>query len=277
MRFICSLLGAAICFAQSSVQLQGNRPLANGPTMANAATGQPFATTTVSGRPFFADAVFETDQTLPDGSHIVNQQSLSAARDSQGRTYREEVLAAQGVNGPAPKTISIGDPVAKVNYVLGPDRIAHKLPMSLSGSEPGALRVSTSSMPQASVTLQRFRTAAGGGRGPVLADGQAAPQAQQIPAEDTKLEQLGTQVIAGFEADGTRITLTIPVGQVRNQNPILITSERWYSQDLQVTMLAKYSDPRVGTSSYQLTNIQQIEPPASLFQIPSGYSIEEDQ
>jgi hypothetical protein len=55
---------------------------------------------------------------------------------------------------------------------------------------------------------------------------------------------------------------------------LAIITERWYSQDLQATVLARHSDPRFGSSSYQLTNVQQVEPPASLFQIPSGYTIE---
>ena len=278
MRLICFLLGASICFVQSSVQVQTNSLLANGPFVANAATGQPFAATPVTGRPFTADAVVETDQTLPDGSHIVNQQTLSAARDSQGWTYREEVVASPSANSPAPKTIFIGDLAAKVNYVLGPDHIAHKIPMPIYGLESAALTVSTSSTtPQGTLALQRFRTAARGGGGPVLAGSRAAQQAQQIAAGGTKLEQLGTQTIADVQAEGTRITLTIPAGQVGNQNPLAITHERWYSQDLQATVLAKYSDLRLGVASYQLTNVQQIEPPASLFQVPSGYTIEEGQ
>jgi hypothetical protein len=70
--------------------------------------------------------------------------------------------------------------------------------------------------------------------------------------------------------------LTIPAGQVGNQNPLAIVTEYWYSHDLEATVLAKRSDPRVGTSSYRFATVQQVEPPATLFQIPSGYTIEEN-
>jgi hypothetical protein len=275
MRIVSLLLGAGVCFAQSSIQVQTNGALAGGPFAANAGSGQPFDTKLVTGRPFTADAIIQTDQTLTDGSHVVNQQTVAAARDSQGRTYREEVPTSPVVNSPVPKTIFIGDPVAQVNYVLGPDHVARKIPMSLAGLQPGAISVSTSSAPpQGNLLLQRFSTASAGGNGPVHAGPQGVPAAQQITLGDSKTEQLCTQTIAGVQADGTRTTVTIPAGQVGNQNPMVIITERWYSQDLQATVLARHSDPRFGSSSYQLANVQQVEPPASLFQIPSGYTIE---
>jgi hypothetical protein len=280
MRIVSLLLGAGVCFAQS-IQVQTNGPLAGGPVAGNAGSGQPFAATVVTGRPFTTDAIIQTDQTLPDASHVVNQQTVAAARDSQGRTYREEVNVPVA-DSPAPKMIFIGDPVAQVNYVLGPDRVANKIQMSQGGLQPGAISVSTSSAPpQGSLQLRSFRTSgAGGGYGPVLlaspvyAVSQGVPAGRQVTLGDSETEQLGTQTIAGVQADGTRTTVTIPAGKVGNQNPLAIITERWYSQDLQATVLARHSDPRFGSSSYQLTNVQQVEPPASLFQIPSGYTIE---
>ena len=147
--------------------------------------------------------------------------------------------------------------------------------MPMPGSQVGAISVSTSAPPQANLLLQRFQTAVGGGNGPVHAGTQGVQPAQQISLGDPKIDQLGSQMIAGVQAEGTRTTLTIPAGQIGNQNPLLIVTERWYSKNLEATVLAKHSDPRFGTSSYQLSNIQRTEPPASLFQIPSGYTIEE--
>jgi hypothetical protein len=271
MRIMSLLLGAGVCFAQPSIQFQTNGPLAGGPVAANAGS-QPFAANLVTGRPFTADAIIQTDQTLTDGSHVINQLTVAAARDSQGRTYREEVPTSPAVNGPVPKTIFIGDPVAQVSYVLGPDHVARKIPMTLAGLQPGAISVSTSSAPPQGNLL--LRTSRAGGNGPVLVRPQGVPAAQQITLGDSKTEQLSTQTIAGVQADGNRTTVTIPAGQVGNQNPLVIITERWYSQDLQATVLARHSDPRFGSSSYQLTNVQQVEPPASLFQIPSGHTIE---
>src|SRR5215469_16257938 len=125
MKVALLALGAGICFGQPSIQIQTSSPLARGPLTANVATAQPFPAKLVRGRPFTADAIIQTDQTLADGSHIVNQQSVAAARDSEGRTYREETFASPATDGSAPKTAFISDPVAKVSYVLGPDHIAH--------------------------------------------------------------------------------------------------------------------------------------------------------
>jgi hypothetical protein len=274
MKVALLALGAGICFAQSTIQIQ-NGPSTGGPFAANAGTGQPFSGKIVTGRPFTAEAIVETDQTLADGSHVTGRQSLTAARDSQGRTYREELLAEPASGSSAPKAVYISDPVAKVNYFLGPDHVAHKTPMLSLAAQAGAATLSTNSA-SARLSLQTFATSYGGGRGPVQVGAQSAqPTHQLVPgAIDTK--QLGSQVITGLIADGTSTTLTIPAGQVGNQNPLVIASERWYSQDLEATVLAKHSDPRFGASSYQLSSVQQIEPPATLFQIPSGYTIEED-
>jgi hypothetical protein len=274
MKVALLALGAGICFAQSTIQIQ-NGPSTSGPFAANAGTGQPFSGKIVTGRPFTAEAVVETDQTLADGSHVTGRQSLTAARDSQGRTYREEIPGTPASGSSAPKVICISDPLAKLNYVLGPDHVAHKTPMLSLTAQAGAATVSTDGA-SARLSLQTFTTGYGEGKGPVQMGAQSAQPAQQLAPGAIDTKQLRSQVITGFTADGTRTTLTIPAGQVGNQNPLVIVSERWYSQDLEAIVLAKHSDPRVGASSYQLISVQQIEPPATLFQIPSGYTIEED-
>jgi len=40
-------------------------------------------------------------------------------------------------------------------------------------------------------------------------------------------EDLGTQVVEGVVATGTRNTTTIPAGTIGNEQPILIVSEQW--------------------------------------------------
>jgi hypothetical protein len=86
---------------------------------------------------------------------------------------------------------------------------------------------------------------------------------------------LGTQTIAGVNAQGKTVTHTVPAGAIGNAQPIVSTSETWYSPDLQVIVLAKRKDPRMGDSTYSLTNIQRAEPAASLFQVPSDYTIQD--
>src|SRR5439155_25268202 len=98
-------------------------------------------------------------------------------------------------------------------------------------------------------------------------------QQQAIANGNLKKEELGTQTIAGVSAQGTRITHTIPAGQIGNERPITMVSEHWYSNDLQVMVMSKRSDPRFGDSTYTLTSIQRSEPSASLFQVPSDYTV----
>jgi hypothetical protein len=74
-------------------------------------------------------------------------------------------------------------------------------------------------------------------------------------------------------AQGTRITRTIPAGQVGNQAPIVNVVERWYSPDLQTEVMRKQINPQFGETTFQLTNIVRSEPDASLFQVPPNYAI----
>jgi hypothetical protein len=94
---------------------------------------------------------------------------------------------------------------------------------------------------------------------------------------DVKTENLGMQVIEGVSAEGTRTTMTIPAGQIGNEQPLVTTTERWYSSDLQTVVMTKRSDPRTGTTTYKLTNINRSEPAATLFQVPSDYTVAEPE
>lgn len=85
----------------------------------------------VKGAPYSAQAITETIQTLGDGNRIINKSTATIYRDSEGRTRREQTLGAVGpfpIDGDAPQTISISDPVAGVNYALDPrTKTAHKM------------------------------------------------------------------------------------------------------------------------------------------------------
>ncbi|MGI8655356.1 MAG: energy transducer TonB [Pyrinomonadaceae bacterium] len=86
-------------------------------------------------------------------------------------------------------------------------------------------------------------------------------------------EQLGTQIIEGVEAEGARSTITIPAGQLGNELPIKVVTERWYSPELKVVVLTKHDDPRTGIDTYRLTNIVRGEPARSLFEVPADYTV----
>jgi hypothetical protein len=57
---------------------------------------------------------------------------------------------------------------------------------------------------------------------------------------------------------------------------LVSTSETWYSPELQVVVSSKHNNPMSGQSNYALTNIQRVAPNASLFQVPSDYTVKDE-
>ena len=96
-----------------------------------------------------------------------------------------------------------------------------------------------------------------------------------VPTFNSNTESLGKQMIEGIEAEGKRTVTTIPVGAIGNERAIEIVSESWYSPELQTVIMNKRTDPTAGETTYRLTNIRRGEPDASLFQVPSDYTVKE--
>lgn len=202
----------------------------------------------VTGAPFSAVATSETTQTLADGNHISRKTQSNVYRDSQGRLRKEGTFAGFGpmaASGQGKSFVMIHDPVAGTAYVLEPDtKTARQMP-----------------------ALHGMRKFAEGGHGKI---GQHAHN-----DANTQVQDLGTQTIAGVAAQGKRVTHTIPAGQFGNEKPIVSTFETWYSPDLQIVVMSKRSDPRFGDTTYTVTNIQRTEPAASLFAVPSDYTVKQ--
>ncbi len=78
---------------------------------------------TVTGSPFSAQIVSTSTQTLSDGSHISRNVNATVARDSQGRTYRQQTMENLGpVSTGASKTVVfLRDPVAHTSHVISMD------------------------------------------------------------------------------------------------------------------------------------------------------------
>ncbi|MGE5648064.1 MAG: hypothetical protein ACM336_19990 [Acidobacteriota bacterium] len=203
----------------------------------------------VKGAPYSAQVITEHTQTLADGNTIRNKQTGNFYRDSEGRTRREQPLGPIGLL-PAPpmgtSPVFINDPVAGVSYVLNSsDKTAQKMPMPKF--EEGA--IATAPRP-AFVSVKRS-------------------------AHQVTNEPLGTKVIEGVSAEGTRTVVTIAAGEIGNEKPIQTVSERWYSPQLQTVVMSHSSDPRMGETIYRLTNISLTEPAAALFQVPADYTVTE--
>jgi hypothetical protein len=265
----------------------------------------------VKGAPYSADAVTETVQTLGDGNRIVQNSSAKIYRDSAGRTRREQSFKAIGpwaVSGEPPVMITINDPVAGLTYSLNSNmKTAHKMgtprlagmsgvardrailkerlekQKAANGAEAGVSVANEvvikerASVNSSSVAMRGVATGAAIG---ALRAGFPMSMGNGMMSwsgdAEVNQEQLGTQTIEGVAAEGTRVTFTIAAGKIGNERPIVTVNEQWYSQELQTIVLSKNSDPRMGETTYRLTNIDRSEPDPSLFQVPADYTVEEN-
>jgi hypothetical protein len=188
----------------------------------------------VKGAPFSATATAERLQVLNDGTRISNKTTATLYRDGEGRTRREMTLSVIG-----PFTV-VGEPpqLAFINdFVAG-------LHYIVNVQQREARKVRLGDLPP-----------------------------PPPPEKQGKIESLGKQTIEGLEAEGTRMTITIPTGQIGNDRPIEIVNERWESTALKTVLLSTHRDPRVGETTYRLTNISRSEPSRALFEVPSDYQI----
>ena len=230
----------------------------------------------VKGAPFSAQATTVTDQTLADGNHIHHQNNASLYRDSQGRTRRETTLGGFGpwsaAEAETKLVVMINDPVAGVHYMLHPDEhTAIQMPLpKLRGTLP-AKAAGGKAAAEDRVFAVRVPPPP-----PDAPEGDFHIFYQRFDREEQsgQTESLGTQVIEGVKAEGTRVNETIPAGAIGNDQPIQIVTERWYSSDLQMVVMSRRSDPRLGETTFRLTNISRAEPVATLFQVPADYTLE---
>jgi hypothetical protein len=193
------------------------RPLFIWALIAGSCAGQELKV--VKNAPFTATAETQIVQTLVDENKIARTTTALIARDSEGRTRREQN-----------PVVIIHDPVAGIVWILD----------------------------------SRSRTA----RRATVASTDVASTTQTAIGSDS----LGSDVVAGLNVEGTRLTRVVAPGDVGNERPIQVTTEAWYSKELQTAVMTKTIDPRVGEIDYKLTEIKRGEPDRSLFEIPSGYS-----
>jgi hypothetical protein len=224
----------------------------------------------VKGAPFSAVSTGETKQTLADGTTITHKFQSTLYRDAEGRFRKEMSLPAIGplaASGKPHTVITIFDPVAGTAYDLDPDqKVAYKLPAHRGGHAEGKFTTGGGPGPGPGGDV-RFEAGAGG-----------VVRFEKFGAEDSanlKTDALGTQTVNGVNAEGTRYTRTIPVGQIGNDKALNIVKEEWYSPDLQIIVQSKRVDPMFGQTVYSLTEIQRNAPNPNLFVVPSDYTVKE--
>jgi TonB family protein len=209
----------------------------------------------VLAKPYSGELRSETTGTLRDGTRITQNYLRSKEyRDSQGRTRREESIPPD--SNDALQVITIYDPAAMVEYVLEPEkRIAHRFTLKEA--------------PPARVSLGPPEVSPIEGVSPDIAGNVTA-----------RIDPLEPQVIDGFAAEGVRRTLTIgdtsPLG---DRGPTNLVIDTWTAADLQIIVLERDSNSGRGGSSEtstRMTNLRREEQPASLFEVPPGYRMNDE-
>lgn len=223
----------------------------------------------VKGLPFSADVVEETDQYLADGNHIHRENHGKVFRDSEGRTRTENEMGS-GIVGSKPFLhILINDPVQNTFILLNPENktaTVHHLmqrPAAASGSNSVPTNASptqarTTADPQSQALLQSLRD-----------------KRDQSMVRQHSREDLGTMEIEGFTVKGTRLITTTPAGIMGNDKPMTTTIERWFSEDLKMDLLTKFSSPESGQHVRRLVNIRSGDPDPLLFQVPVDYTVKD--
>jgi len=92
------------------------------------------------------------------------------------------------------------------------------------------------------------------------------------PNPGTVIEDLGFQVINGISVKGMRQTLTIPAKTLGSDHDVKVVNERWYSDALGILIKSSNVDPRFGSTTYELSEINQSTPDPALFTPPTGCS-----
>jgi hypothetical protein len=255
------------------------------------------------GAPYSAETTTESIQALADGNRIVHRNATRVYRDAEGRTRTEE-LGETGVLG-----ISISDPVSGETFKLDPaTRMAYRsgvvvlttggAVIEAKGAPGSPAIVTTTRTADGHVVVEAKGAGSGGVAGGVVSgsgrdvvtvshagvaggvvtvqevDLQKKIEVLEHQSNETRTkEDLGQQVIEGVTATGTRTTTVIPAGAMGNEQPVRIVSEQWFSPDLQLLVLTKYSDPRTGETTFRLSNIARGEPDRSLFVVPPDYTL----
>ena len=265
----------------------------------------------VEGAPYSAEAVTEVTQTLADGNRIEQRSTAAIARDSQGRTRREQNGIALGpfMPGGDQPIVTITDPATGVHVTLNYDlkvafrsrpfqvdvlkaKIAEMRGGTGGSAEARASRSATvvaDGPPGAGERVMRFETAPVDqmmiDRRPFDLAVPPPPPPPPPPGGDPAFgvrfegavatETLPPRDFDGVRAEGTRTTMTIPAGTMGNVLPIEVTTERWYSPELQVVLMTRRVDPRFGETVYRLTNIDRSEPSPEIFNVPPDFKVED--
>ncbi len=202
--------------------------------------------TPVPGESFSAVALQEMTQLLNDGTSFQRKTSAFIARDYRGRIHNEshEILPVDSSREPALLSVHIYDPDTRLNTFLNlATHIARQ-----------------ATFPNRPLTAPPANWAQQGSD-------------NNYNSKDLRLEDLGSSVLDSIAVHGYRRAMTLAANATGTGQPVVITDEYWYSEELRINMLAKHNDPRTGALTVTVTHVNRNEPSADLFEIPSGYKL----
>jgi len=207
------------------------------------ASAQSIFVTPIPNTPFSAVVNVERTVVRPDGSVMQFRSMREVARDTRGRIHNESRALVPASSSETPRLLHVHlyDPQSRVST-------------EINVRERGFWTRTMSHPPSTEPPSIRF----------------AAPDGNAPPSEFTKQEDLGIQEIAGVPAHGIRQTQTVT--DEKSGKEVVITDESWYSQELRVNVMMKNSDPRKGTTTITLAQVNQAEPDPAFFEIPEGYT-----
>jgi hypothetical protein len=231
----------------------------------------------ITGAPYSATVTHTHSQSLSGGVTISHSQTVSVARDSQGRTRVETTITpksrpgetaaekAMKPNSGPRKIVVVYDPVAgTITRWSDSSKTAMVMPMHRPG---GGMRGGRPGMGGSGMRGNGGPAEARGPRGHFgggeMAHGEVAKS------------DLGSKDVGGVSALGERETRTIAAGTVGNDKPIVSTHERWVSPDLKIVLSESDNDPLRGKNSVQVANLTRSEPAADLFKAPADYTLHE--
>lgn len=266
----------------------------------------------VKGNPYSSREVREFKQTLGDGTVISRQSTRLLARDRDGR-LRQELRQPDGtarvfINDPVAREVLIIDPQKRVACKAGFDKTAindcfnqtkgdwKPLGFSFNSGKNGVgmmtanddLIVEVSPQAQIIDLTEKILPRLSAPIAPLPPLGSAAP-VPPVPspprtgrsatgaAENTTVtrERKTNQPYEGLSVDVDRTIETIAAGSIGNNKAIESVYERYYSPELKMTVYVRRSDPRNGESVYRMTDVKRTDPDASVFKLPSGYTVTE--
>lgn len=208
----------------------------------------------ITGAPYSGQENNQSVQTLTDGTHLTRPSVDDGAmtyRDSMGRIRIERPMFPNRQGELNFTMVQVQDPVAGYFYVIdSANQVVHRMQAQTMGPVRPSIPNPTSQ------TLKN--------------------------GTEITVEPLGSSTISGVAVMGTKTTTTYPAGVLSvgtkttlwsNDRPVTTTDETWWAPSLGLMLFSTNSQPGGNVATRTMQNFSTAEPDPTLFKIPAGYKI----